>query len=199
MLNQQSHIKHFSDIYAKNIWNGSGNGSYPDNTIEYRNFITSFLKEKNIKTIIDYGCGDWQFSKLIDWSNVEYLGIECVPNLIENHNSMYTKENIKFVFLEDCKIFFSKYTADLLILKDVIQHWINDEIIHFLDNTINNFKYILITNSCDQKTDWQDTPERSRPLSCDFYPLKKYNIKKLAVITNGASQKEISLIQKIIC
>jgi len=196
MLNQQEHIKHFSKIYETNEWGGSGSGSFPDNTVTYRNFITSFIQKQNIKKVIDYGCGDWQFSQLIDWSGVEYIGIDCVKTLIDRHNTNFKTTNINFEHVENLNDFFT-YTGDLLLVKDVLQHWLNDEIVYFLDNIINNFNYILITNSCDQTQDWQDEPARSRPLSCDFYPLKKYNIKKKALITNQAGNKEISLITKV--
>jgi 2-polyprenyl-3-methyl-5-hydroxy-6-metoxy-1,4-benzoquinol methylase len=195
MLNQTEHINHFSKIYETNEWGGSGSGSFPDNTVTYREFIKTFLEKKKITTVIDYGCGDWQFSKLIDWSNVSYIGLDCVKSLIDYHNSTYKTDNICFVHASQTSDTF-KYTGDLLILKDVLQHWLNDEIIYFLDNIVNNFKYVLITNSSDQTHDWQDTPARSRPLSCDFFPLKKYNIKKKALITNQAGNKEISLITR---
>jgi 2-polyprenyl-3-methyl-5-hydroxy-6-metoxy-1,4-benzoquinol methylase len=195
MLNQTEHINHFSKIYETNEWGGSGAGSFPDNTIAYREFIKTFLQKNNISTVVDYGCGDWQFSKLIDWSKVNYIGLDCVENLIEQHNSVYKSNNISFEHVNKVDDFF-KYTGDLLLLKDVLQHWLNDEIVYFLDNVINNFKYILITNSSDQTYDWQDEPARSRPLSCDYLPLKKYNIKKKALITNQAGNKEISLITR---
>lgn len=196
MLIQDEHIKHFTKIYDTNEWGGSGSGSFPDNTITYRDYITTFIKTHNIKTVVDYGCGDWQFSCLIDWSGVDYLGIDCVKSLIDNHNIKFKTSNINFKHIEDINSFFS-YTGDLLLVKDVLQHWLNDEIVYFLDNVVNNFKYVLITNSSDQQHDWQDVPVRSRPLSCCFYPLKKYNIKRKALITNSAGNKEISLITNV--
>jgi len=196
MLDHKSHINHFTRIYDTNEWNGSGSGSYPEHTVGYRKFITDFIQKNNIKTVTDYGCGDWQFSRLIDWSSVNYLGIDCVKSLIDHHNSTYSAPNIRFEYIEQIENFFN-YTGDLLLLKDVIQHWLCDEIVYFLDRAIANFNYILITNSCDQKDDWQDMPLRSRPLSCDFFPLKKYNIKKKAHISNHDGNKEISLITKI--
>lgn len=186
----------FTQIYNNNTWGGSGSGSYPGNTATYRDFLTNFLNKKNIKTVVDYGCGDWQFSKLIDWSNISYTGIDCVESVVQNNINNYTKDNITFKQLKTFEEFFT-YKADLLLIKDVLQHWLNNEIIYFLDNVIKNFNYILITNSCDQQFDWQDEPERSRPLSCEFLPLKKYNCKKRAIITNDAGNKEISLISNV--
>jgi len=190
------HKEIFSRIYTTGEWGGgSGDGSLPNNTESYRLLLASFIQKNNIKTVFDFGCGDWNFSRFIDWSNVNYTGIECVKLLVDNHNNFYKKDNINFIHLENAELFYS-YKGDLLILKDVLQHWRNEEIIDFLDNAIKNFKFILITNSSSQIKDWQDEPDRSRPLSCNYYPLKKYNIEKLLILkdVDAAGDKEISLI-----
>jgi SAM-dependent methyltransferase len=187
------HKEHFSRIYSTNEWGGSGSGSFPENTQEYRSFLTEFINQNNVKTVYDFGCGDWQFSKLIDWSNIHYIGVDCVLDLINKHKQNYQKENIEFLHINTPKDFYN-YKGDLLILKDVLQHWRNKEITTFLDAIIENFKYVLITNSSQQTSDWQDEPDRSRPLSCKYFPLKQYQIERLITINNGAGEKEISLI-----
>ena len=43
--------KKFEYIYINNIWqNGSGLGSLPENTVEYRNFLENFIKKNKICT-----------------------------------------------------------------------------------------------------------------------------------------------------
>jgi SAM-dependent methyltransferase len=191
----EEHKNYFSIIYQKKIWGSeislSGGGSFPTNTIEYRKFLSNFIDKNNINTVYDFGCGDWAFSKLIDWSNTQYTGIEVVEKLVMGNNLQYGNEFIKFEHIEDAKNFYN-YSGDLLIVKDVLQHWMNIEIISFLDEVIKNFKYIIITNSSAQHSDWQDTPERDRPLSCKFYPLKKYDIHHIL----NYQDKEVSIIGK---
>jgi SAM-dependent methyltransferase len=195
MVNFIEHNDYFTKIYSAGGWGGedcpSGGGSTPDNTIEYREFLENFLIENKIKSVYDFGCGDWSFSKLINWSNVKYTGVDVVKSVIDGNNANeYSSENIKFVHLKDTEKFY-RGKGDLLIIKDVLQHWTNEEITSFLDVVVNNFKFILITNSSPQEKDWQETPERNRPLSCKFYPLKKYNIKHLF----NFGEKEISVIE----
>ncbi len=49
----------FDEIYNKNIWGfGSGHGSLPSVTKGYRKFLENFIKDNNIKSVVDYGCGD---------------------------------------------------------------------------------------------------------------------------------------------
>jgi hypothetical protein len=67
----------FEYIYAANIWgHGSGGGSSPINTRGYRRFLQNFLRKNNIKSVVDLGCGDWQFSHLIDWKGIRYSGFD---------------------------------------------------------------------------------------------------------------------------
>lgn len=55
--------KRFEEIYATNEWgHGSGEGSLPVHTRGYVAFLQAFLAEKNITSVVDMGCGDWQFS-----------------------------------------------------------------------------------------------------------------------------------------
>jgi hypothetical protein len=191
----EEHDKFFSNLYASGGWGKvpSGGGSTPENTVQYRKFLIDFINENNIQTVWDYGCGDWTFSKLIDWGKVKYNGIEVVKKLVDQLNNKYKKTNIKFFYItqKNFKNFYAKQ-GDLLIIKDVLQHWYNDEIVDFLDNVIPNFRFIIVTNSFYQKEDWQELESRfsGRPLACEYYPLKKYNIKKIL----NYGDKQISLI-----
>ena len=193
----EEHGQFFSDLYASGGWGpvSSGGGSSPENTVEYRKFLINFINENNIKTVWDYGCGDWTFSKLIDWGKVQYNGIEVVKEIVDELNNEYKKTNVKFFHIteKNSKNFYNK-KGDLLIIKDVLQHWNNEEIIFFLDKIINNYKFIIINNSSSQQEDWEELTNRmsGRPLSCNYYPLKKYNIKKIF----NYSDKEISVIER---
>src|SRR5689334_18951608 len=66
----------FTDLYNSSHWgsdeNGgtSGEGSMLETTVEYREFLQDFLKTNQIQTVIDVGCGDWQFSRTLDWSGI---------------------------------------------------------------------------------------------------------------------------------
>src|ERR1044071_6230601 len=90
----------FTQIYALNIWDyRSGEGSLPKHTKGYRRFLERFIRDRQIKSVVDYGCGDWQFSRLINWDGVRYLGLDIVDSLIEHHLKTYRKDNITFEVL----------------------------------------------------------------------------------------------------
>ena len=131
----------FTDIYAHNRWtNGSGPGSHPDACRPwFTDFLPRFLKEKGIHTVLDWGCGDWQHSRYVDWSGVDYTGVDVVPSLVEDNNLRYGGPHLRFTTPRD------GLTADLLILKDVAIHWPNDMIREFLGQR--RARHVLIANS----------------------------------------------------
>lgn len=137
----------FADIYANNRWGqGSGSGSAPSQNLAYRLFIENFLIANGIKSVLDFGCGDWQFSKLIDWDRVEYLGVDLVSSVVEANNIKYSRENIKFLRFED---FESLPSCDLVICKDVLQHVSVDLCINYIEKLKTKAKYLLVTNDTE--------------------------------------------------
>ncbi|MDB6078704.1 MAG: SAM-dependent methyltransferase [Akkermansiaceae bacterium] len=136
----------FKKVYTENIWErGSGPGSYPENTIAYREYLQKFLAEHHIKSVVDIGCGDWQFSRLIDWTGIDYLGIDCVEDVIAGNQAQFSAPNIRF--LHDNAAAMSEIPwADLAIIKDVLQHLTIKTICELL-NRLPCYRYILFTNS----------------------------------------------------
>lgn len=139
----------FSEIYDKNSWNGgSGPGSNPESNKLYISLLESFLTENKISSIVDAGCGDWQFSKFINWNNINYKGYDVVKSVIDYNQSNYSSETVSFqLYNGDPKLLPS---ADLLIIKDVLQHLSFSQINEFILN-FPKYKYCLITNCINLK------------------------------------------------
>jgi SAM-dependent methyltransferase len=152
----------FDAIYSHGLWGnsvipglrgGSGEGSDPTHARPYMEFLQKFLKERNIQSVVDLGSGDWQFSRQLDWTGIKYLGIDCVQSVVSAVSTEFAKPpNITFTCLDFCNNPEFIPSADLCILKDVIQHWPNAQITAFLSRIIQKklFKYILITNCFGQ-------------------------------------------------
>ena len=77
---------------------------------------------------------------------IKYLGLDIVDHVIEENRKKYTKNNVKFETVDDIKNL-TAYKGDLLIIKDVLQHWEKNKIIYAINNIIPNFKYAIIVNS----------------------------------------------------
>lgn len=141
----------FSAIYRDNEWGvGSGVGSLPDNNTGYMRFLESFLRAERIGSVVDFGCGDWQFSRLVDWCGARYLGLDLVPEVIAANQQAHARDGVEFAVFRNLD---DVPTADLLLCKDVFQHLPNETIRRYLATFKQRAKFLLITND--------DQPEAS--------------------------------------
>jgi len=195
----------FTNIYESNKWGNNNQNDYKGSSglgsnIEYNKntyvpFLKNFIKERNIQNVVDLGCGDFLCGNLIyDDLNIKYIGYDTYKKVVDYNSKIYSHPKYTFIHSE----FFTNKEkiigGDLCILKDVIQHWSLDDIYNFLDYLVDSkkFNYILICNCCNQ-TEHNTTIENCecRQLSCDYFPLKKYNPTKLY----NYNTKEVSVIE----
>ena len=136
--------KQFEEIYSENKWlYGSGEGSQPQHTRPYAAFLQNFLRQNKIKSVVDMGCGDWQFSQFIDWKGIEYQGFDVVASVVEANQKKFSSPAIRFQLAAGDGS--DLPSANLLIAKDVLQHWSNDAVMTFLPN-LKKYDYCLLTN-----------------------------------------------------
>ena len=188
----------FTKIYEKNTWGkGSGTGSKcdtPDNRF-YLSILKDIIEEREIKTICDVGCGDWEIMKSFDLQGKEYLGLDVVESVITKNSEDYKKDNIKFerqdVTQDPIRGF------DLVILKDVIQHWADEDIVKTLDELMAHNKYVFITNGYKflrdkTKNEWEtrvlDKKYHYHPVDICKEPLKRYHNSVLSETKRRAKQ-----------
>ena len=137
-------------IYRAKLWgdNGkefySGDGSHhPELVGPYVESIQSFLKSfKNPLTVIDLGCGDFNVGmKLVECAK-QYIGVDIVEDLIQFNQNKFQNPNLEFHCLDIAKDPLPK--ADCVILRQVLQHLSNSEIISVL-NKLYDYKYVILT------------------------------------------------------
>jgi hypothetical protein len=183
----------FTTVYEKKSWGNNNNAEYSGssgggsdvefNIDGYVPFLKKFIIANDIKSVVDLGCGDFRCGKLIyDDLDVAYTGYDAYKKVIEYNSKQHSPSKYTFMHLDFCSKKECIKNGDLCILKDVIQHWSLENIHTFLDYLVEQkkFKYILICNCCYQNQDNTDIQNGDfRPLSCDRFPLKKYNATKL--------------------
>ena len=174
----------FADIYEKERW-GKGRGSGPGSSLfsnkKYIPFLENFLRDNNITSVIDFGCGDWQFSQYIDWGDIDYLGLDVVDSVIENNKKQFPE----YSFVSDTDVF--KYLSDrkLIIIKYVLMHWPDEEIESFLDKpTKYNIWILLINSAVNQPIKRKLKVGGWSPLEYDKLPLKKYDSELIFTFRN---------------
>lgn len=194
----------FTNIYEKNIWGNNKNKKYSGSsgggsTIQYNKryieIVKKIIKDYNINTIVDLGCGDFRIGELLyNDENIKYIGYDTYKKIIDYNMTQYEEPKFTFKHLDFYNNKESITEGDMCILKDVIQHWSLNEIYTFLDYLVESkkFKYILLINCCAQKEDNQDCKTGGcRQLSINYLPLKKYNPIKI----DNYNTKEISMIK----
>lgn len=183
----------FTKVYEEHIWGDDINPNYKGNSgggsdigyniNTYVPFLQNFIKENNIQTVVDLGCGDFRCGPYIyNELNIQYTGYDAYKNVIDFHKKNYTLPKYNFIHSEFYGHKEDIESGDLCILKDVVQHWSLECIYTFLDYLVESkkFKYILLICCCSQT---EDNPEivngGYRPLHSRFFPLKKYNCKPI--------------------
>ena len=86
----------------------------------YIQFLQNFMSANNIKSVVDAGCGDWSFSKAVDWGNIHYIGIDIVKPVIERNQQRFSSSTISFLHGDMNEM--ELPAADLLICKDVLHY-----------------------------------------------------------------------------
>ena len=148
-INDPEYKKVFSDFYDNYSFGGSsesrsGGGSTLDATENLRKDIVKLVNEKDIKSVIDIPCGDFNWMKEVVFRFDTYLGGDIVPKCIKENNERYSNSRIKFIEFD---IMNDKIpNGDLLIVRDVIGHFPLEDGKKIVSNILNsNCKYLLAT------------------------------------------------------
>lgn len=180
-----SHVAAFTKVYDTKHWGkGSGAGSDPQAAKPYIALLQNYITDPRFHKIVDLGCGDWQIMNKINIpSDKEYYGYDVVPSIIATNQANHTAANVHFTQVTSLRDFKAKnITGDLLIVKDVLQHWPDAEIKYFLQNILPDFKYALITNAykvTSQRQNINIELGHFRPLDLQGAPYNLQNVKPL--------------------
>jgi len=176
--------KVFTEIYEGGDWDENGfvwSGSQIEITREYVTFLQDFMRKNQIRTVLDIGCGDWAFSRYIDWSGVQYIGIDIVKRVVERNQRLFAGPSI--VFIHGDALDLDLPEADLMVCKDMLQYLPNGEIIR-LFKQLRKFKHCLFTNNVAPTTLSSRNPDAAcgqyRPIDLTKPP---FNLQGRKVLT----------------
>jgi SAM-dependent methyltransferase len=139
----------FRRIYRTKAWGDdgeafhSGSGSRGAASEQYCAFVIKFIQEHQVLSVVDLGCGDFSVGKQIaEATGVRYTGIDVVPELIEHHKSNVSNPLIHFQCADITRD--PLPTADLCLIRQVLQHLSNEEISKVLAN-LGDYPQVLIS------------------------------------------------------
>jgi len=136
----------FESIYARHDWLGeskSGPGSDAARAEPYRAIVEQFLRAHDIRRVLDVGCGDWSTSGLIDWTGIDYVGVDVVGDVVEMNRRRHAAPNVSFLRLD--AVDDELPDADLVLVKEVLQHLPNDDVVHVLAK-LARYRYAIVVN-----------------------------------------------------
>ncbi len=141
----------FSFIDSSSYWEKrylnsgtSGDGSYGKLAIFKAETINEFVKNNNVDTVIELGCGDGNQLKLAQYK--EYIGIDISKTAILNCRQLFKNDPSKKFYLDTE---YKKGKSKLSISLDVIYHLVEDEIFEKYMRKLFELssKYVLIYSS----------------------------------------------------
>ncbi len=145
----------FSEIYREGHWGTrgdrgfcSGSGSANQTiTAPYIEMITGYLNAVGRdKTVVDLGCGDLEIGRNFLDLCAEYVGVDVgvdvVPDLIEQHKSFFQGHNVRFLCMDIIED--SLPDGDICFVRQVLQHLSNEQIARILAK-LRKYKVCFIT------------------------------------------------------
>ncbi|HPM74286.1 MAG TPA: hypothetical protein PLA71_01025 [Saccharofermentans sp.] len=130
----------FETIYKTNKWGStesiSGPGSEVAITEMLRKHLIEFIKKEGIRRIVDVGCGDFNWMKLVLAElDVEYKGFDIVEELVAINNDKWANKKTSFFYLNPAERNLHKNRIKTLtICRDFLSHLPFETIQKVLDN-----------------------------------------------------------------
>jgi SAM-dependent methyltransferase len=131
LLRQRIGFAGSANFWERNYAAGgtSGNGSYGVLADSKAEFLNKFVRERDVRSVIEFGCGDGNQLSLASYPR--YIGLDISCAAIGLCKDRFASDPDKSFFLYDGDCFVDRaglFTADMAISLDVIYHLVEDQI-----------------------------------------------------------------------
>jgi len=134
----------FTKIYEENLWRLDEQPGLDQLMQHIAGTIQDTIRKYNATSVTEFGCGFWNYAKLVDWKGITYNGYDVAFGPIDYNTNAYGSPKIRFhQHLPGVEL----APADLLISKDVLQHLPTDDVLHYLSVFKERFSHMLILNA----------------------------------------------------
>lgn len=162
----------FRKIYQDNYWGNtdsrSGAGSDLSQTAEVRRSLPELIEALGIQTMLDIPCGDWHWMKELSL-NVDYVGADIVPELIQRNQSLYGNDRRRFTTLDLTADELPR--VDLVFSRDVLVHLSVEDVFGALNNIRRSgSEYLLTTTFTERSANINIPTGHWRPLNLQKPP-----------------------------
>lgn len=120
----------FGEVYGRVAWGDaetkSGRGSRMDRTKALRVQLPDLLRELGVKSILDAGCGDFNWMRSVDLSDIDYVGVDVVDAVSAANAATYGGDKVRFLAAD---ITLGRLpTCDAVLCRDVLIHLSNTDV-----------------------------------------------------------------------
>lgn len=163
----------FTRIWRENHWKGSesvsGPGSGVKRTRHLRPALAELLAELDVRSLLDVPCGDFLWMSELDLTDIDYVGGDVVPELVEETRRRHARPGRRFEVLDLTTS--PLPPADLLLCRDCLVHLSLDDALRALDNIArSDIRWLAATSFTDRDENLKVQTGRWRPLNLQLAP-----------------------------
>src|ERR1043166_267302 len=115
----------FTDIYRRNSWGDTESRSGPGSTVFrtrlLRPALAQRLRDLKIKFVLDGGCGDFNWMRVADLTEIHYTGVDVVNEIVQRNSDQYSDALRRFVCLDLTRD--PLPPAELVLCRDCLVHF----------------------------------------------------------------------------
>ncbi len=128
----------------------SGKGSYGKSAEFKSDILNKFVRDNNISSVTEYGCGDGNQLRYAEYP--QYTGLDISKQAVELSGALFAKDPYKHFSIynpDEFEINKQSFASDLVLSLDVIYHLVEDEVYRkYLQNVFSSAnKYVVIYSS----------------------------------------------------
>ena len=132
----------------------SGKGSYGKSAEFKSRILNQFIREKNIRSVTEFGCGDGNQLTYADYP--KYIGLDISEQAVKLSSALFDGDSSKNFFVYDpgeIEKNKQKFSADLVVSLDVLFHLVEDDVYRkYLANIFNCAgQYVAIYSSNEEE------------------------------------------------
>jgi len=163
----------FSDIHRRRGWGSGESASGPGSSVAradaFKDELLCLLKEIKSTSLLDAGCGDFNWMKELELDFARYIGIDVVWELIAENQKAYGKDLRTFDCLDMTKDGLPK--VDVILCRDSLVHFSLDDILAAIENFRQSGSTYLLTTTFTRLPANMDIPTGEwRPINLQMAP-----------------------------
>lgn len=194
---------YFASVFNKNAWKSgesfSGVGSTLDQTVTLRKAMKDMISQLGIKSLLDVPCGDANWMRAENYFEIEYTGVDIVPQLILLNNELNEYPRRVSFLLGDFTRFDSNKSFDMVFCRDLFVHLCFADILKCFESMIRTqSKYLAVTTFTRAEKNLDIAYPSGlesiigwRPLNMQIAPFELMN--PVITLNEGCTEKEGSI------